>query len=99
MLLGEPGSAFLGHEVPFSGHGISIGLKLFRFLKSKGWAGNISVAGTDGCNVNTGYKAQMDATSTQDTKKDLWFIWKSFLADPFPGTYACSISANCHFVL
>ena len=56
VMLEEPGSVFLGHEVPYSGHGISIGLKLFRFLKSKGWEGSIYVVGADGCNVNVGNK-------------------------------------------
>lgn len=56
VMLEEPGSTFLGHEVPFSGHGISIGVKLFRFLKNKGWDGDLVVVGADGCNVNTGNK-------------------------------------------
>ena len=54
MMLEEPGNIYLGHEVPLSGHGISIGLKLFRFLKEKGWEGSLHVVGADGCNVNTG---------------------------------------------
>ena len=56
VMLEEPGSFFLGHEEPYSGHGISIGLKLFRFLKSKAWEGSIYVVGADGCNVNVGNK-------------------------------------------
>ena len=36
MMLEEPGNIYLGHEVPLSGHGISIGLKLFRFFERKG---------------------------------------------------------------
>ena len=56
VMLEEPGSTFLGHEVPLSGHGISIGVKLFRFLKSKGWDRDLLVVGADGCNVNTGNK-------------------------------------------
>ena len=56
VILEEPGSAYFGHEVPYTGHGISIGLKLFRFLKSKGCTGSISVVGADGCNVNVGNK-------------------------------------------
>ena len=51
-MLEEPGSVFFGHEVPLSGHGISIGLKLFRFLKEKGWEGKLAVVGVDGCNVD-----------------------------------------------
>ena len=54
VMLKEPESVFLGHKVPFSGHGISIGLELYRFLKSKGWHGDIFVVGADGCNVNVG---------------------------------------------
>ena len=54
--LEEPGSIFLGHEVPFSGHGISLGLKFHRFLKARGWDGSLMVAGADGCNVNVGNK-------------------------------------------
>ena len=56
-ILEEPGNIYLGHEVPFSGHGISIGIKLFRFLKSKNWHGNIYVVGADGCKVNVGNNA------------------------------------------
>ena len=55
VMLERPGSSYLGHEVPFSGHGISIGLKVFRFLKAKGWEGSLVVVGADGCNVNTGH--------------------------------------------
>ena len=55
-MLEQPGNIFLGHETPLPGHGISIGLKLFRFLKEKGWDGSLSVVGADGCNVNTGNK-------------------------------------------
>ena len=55
VMLEEPGSAFLGHEVPYSGHGISIGLKTFRFMKSKGWDVSLVVVGADGCNVNVGH--------------------------------------------
>lgn len=54
VMLGEPGNVYLGHEVPYSGHGISIGLKIFRSLKSKGLAKDILVVGADGCNVNVG---------------------------------------------
>ena len=56
VMLEEPGSTYLGHEVPLSGHGISIGVKLFRFLKNKGWDTELVVVGADGCNVNTGNK-------------------------------------------
>ena len=55
VMVEEPESVYLGHEVPFSGHGISVGLKSFRFLKSKGWDAAIHVVGADGCNVNTGH--------------------------------------------
>ena len=53
-MLEEPGSIFLGDGVPLSGHGISIGFKLFRFLKEKGREGSLSIVGADGCNVNPG---------------------------------------------
>ena len=33
VILEEPGSAYLGHEVPYSGHGISLGLTMFRYTK------------------------------------------------------------------
>ena len=54
VILEEPGSAYLGHEVPYSGHGISLGLTMFRFAKAKGWAPTMKVAGVDGCNINVG---------------------------------------------
>ena len=55
VMLEEPDSQFLGHEVPLSGHGISVGLMSYRFLKSKGWDATLSVVGADGCRVNTGH--------------------------------------------
>ena len=54
VMLGEPENVYLGHEVPYSGHGISIGLRLFRSLKAKNLAAKMIVAGADGCNVNVG---------------------------------------------
>ena len=54
VMLGEPENVYLGHEVPYSGHGISIGLRLFRSLKAKNMAAKMIVAGADGCNVNVG---------------------------------------------
>ena len=54
VMLGEPENVYLGHEVPYSGHGISIGLRLFRSLKEKNLAAKMIVAGADGCNVNVG---------------------------------------------
>ena len=56
VILEEPGSAYLGHEVPYSGHGVSLGLTMFRFCKSMGWEATLKVAGVDGCNVNVGNK-------------------------------------------
>ena len=56
VMLEEPGNVFLGHVVPVSGHSLSIAIKLFRFLKSKGWDESICVIGADGCSTNTGYK-------------------------------------------
>ena len=55
-MLEEQGSTYLDHEVPLSGHGISIGVKLFRFLKNKGWDTELVVVGADGCYVITGNK-------------------------------------------
>ena len=43
------------HEIPYSGHGISIGLTTFRFMKSKGWHVSLMVVGANGCNVNVGH--------------------------------------------
>ena len=36
VILKEPGSAYLGHEVSYSGPSSSLGLKLHHFLSSKG---------------------------------------------------------------
>ena len=55
VMVGEPDSQYLGHDVPLSGHRISIGLMSYRFLKSKGWDTTLSVVGADGCGVNTGH--------------------------------------------
>ena len=54
VILGEPDNIYLGHEVPCSGHGISLGLRLFQSLKEKNLAARMRVAGADGCNVNVG---------------------------------------------
>ena len=53
-MIEEPQSVFLGHVVPFSGHGISIAVAIYRFLKAKGWHKDIVVIGCDGTNVNVG---------------------------------------------
>ena len=54
VMIGEPDNIYLGHEVPYSGHGISLGLRIFRSLKEKNLAARMRVAGADGCNVNVG---------------------------------------------
>ena len=54
VIIEEPGSIFLGHVVPFSGHGISLAVAIFRFLKAKGWTLDVLVIGSDGTNVNVG---------------------------------------------
>ena len=53
-MIGEPQSIFLGHVVPYSGHGMSIAVALYRFLKSRGWEKDIVVVGCDGTNTNVG---------------------------------------------
>ena len=75
VILEEPGSAYLGHEVPYSGHGISLGLTMFRFCKSKGWDATLMVAGVDGCNVNVGNEEGALAYLEKLLGKPLqWFI-------------------------
>ena len=75
VILEEPGSAYLGHEVPYSGHGISLGLTMFRFCKSKGWDATLMVSGVDGCNVNVGKEEGALAYLEKLLGKPLqWFI-------------------------
>ena len=75
VILEEPGSAYLGHEVPYLGHGISLGLTMFRFCKSKGWDATLMVAGVDGCNVNVGKEEGALAYLEKLLGKPLqWFI-------------------------
>ena len=45
IMIEEPQSIFLGHVVPYSGHGMSIAVALYRFLKSRGWEKDIVVMG------------------------------------------------------
>ena len=54
VILEEPNSVFLGHVVPYSGHGISIAVALSRFAKEHGWDPEITVIGADGTNTNVG---------------------------------------------
>ena len=37
VMIEEPQSVYLGHVVPFSGHGISLAVGIFQFLKARGW--------------------------------------------------------------
>ena len=37
VLIEEPQSVFLGHVVPFSGHGISLAVAIHRYLKKRNW--------------------------------------------------------------
>ena len=36
VMVEEPDSVFIGHVVPYSGHGISIAVAIFRYLVAKG---------------------------------------------------------------
>ena len=54
VMIEEPQSVYLGHVVPFSGHGISLAVGIFRFLKAKGWDKDALVFGCDGTNPNVG---------------------------------------------
>ena len=52
----EPDSVFIGHVVPYSGHGISIAVAIFRYLVAKGWTKYLIVLGADGTNTIVGNK-------------------------------------------
>ena len=54
VLIEEPQSVFLGHVVPFSGHGISLAVAIYRFLKTRKWDKDAIVFGCDGTNPNVG---------------------------------------------
>ena len=54
VMIEEPDSVYLGHVIPYSGHGMSIAVALYRFLKSRGWEKDIVVVGCDGTNANVG---------------------------------------------
>ena len=54
VILEEPNSVYLGHVVPYSGHGICIAVALSRFAKAHGWDPHITVVGADGTNTNVG---------------------------------------------
>ena len=47
-------SVDLGHVVPFSGHGITLAVGIFRFLKARGWDKDALVFGCNGTNPNVG---------------------------------------------
>ena len=53
-MIEERQSIFLEQVVPYSGHGMSIAVALYRFLKSRGWEKDIGVVGCDGTNTNVG---------------------------------------------
>ena len=55
-LKNQAASSCHGHQVPFAGHGISLGLQFHWFLKAMGWDGSPMVAGADSRKVNTGHK-------------------------------------------
>ena len=54
VLIEEPQSVFLGHVVPFSGHGISLAVAIHRYLKKRSWDKDAKVFGCDGTNPNIG---------------------------------------------
>ena len=54
VILEEPNSVYLGHVVPYSGHGICIAVALSRFAKAHGWDPHITVVGADGTKTNVG---------------------------------------------
>ena len=54
-MIEEPNNVFLGHVVPYSGHGVSIAVAIFRYLQARGWEKDIVVVGCDGTNVNVGH--------------------------------------------
>ena len=54
VMIKEPQSVYLGHVVPFPGHGISLAVEIFRFCKAKGWDKDALVFGCDGTNPNVG---------------------------------------------
>ena len=54
VLIEEPQSVFLGHVVPFSGHGISLAVAIYRYLKKREWDKDAIVFGCDGTNPNIG---------------------------------------------
>ena len=54
VIIEEPNDVFLGHVVPPSGHGISIAVAIYRYLKERGWHKDLIGIGSDGTNVNVG---------------------------------------------
>ncbi|KAE8739810.1 hypothetical protein FOCC_FOCC014702 [Frankliniella occidentalis] len=56
-IIAEPGSRFLGHSTPTTGHALSISNSLLSHFESKGISlEKISSIGCDGTSVNTGHK-------------------------------------------
>ena len=86
-MIEEPDSIFLGHVVPYSGHGVSIAVAIFRFLKARGWENDVIVVGSDGTNVNVG------------NAKFASLTLKSFLATLFIGKSVFYTEMNFHFEL
>ena len=54
-MIEEPESVFLGHTVPYSGHGVSIAEALYRYLKNQGLDADLVVVGSDGTNILVGH--------------------------------------------
>ena len=86
-MIEEPQSVFLGHVVPYSGHGMCIAVALHRFLKSRGWDKDIVVVGCDGTNTNL------------EVPKAAFHISRNFLGIPWSGMSAFFMAMNFHFAL
>ena len=54
VLLCEPGSEYIGHVTPPSGHGWAIAQSIYAYLKSHDLLGSVVAAGADGTVVNVG---------------------------------------------
>ena len=60
-MIEEPYSVFIGHVVPYSGHGIFIAVAMFRYLVARGWTKELIILGADGTNTIVGYKNRVIA--------------------------------------
>ena len=55
-MIEEPYSVFIGHVVPYSGHGIFIAVAMFRYLVARGWTKALIILEADGTNTIVGLK-------------------------------------------